>query len=37
MWWWLKTKEFFDTPKEEKLKYAISKNNIGYSAVRQEA
>ncbi|KAI9310180.1 hypothetical protein BX666DRAFT_2011004 [Dichotomocladium elegans] len=30
------TKEFFAEPKDEKTKYAITKNNIGYSAVRQE-
>ncbi|KAI8140417.1 hypothetical protein BJV82DRAFT_622480 [Fennellomyces sp. T-0311] len=31
------SKDFFATPKEEKTQYAIDKNNIGYSAVRQEA
>ncbi|CDH59181.1 oxidoreductase [Lichtheimia corymbifera JMRC:FSU:9682] len=31
------SKEFFAQPKEEKHVYAITKDNIGYSSVRQEA
>ncbi|KAI9495133.1 hypothetical protein BDB00DRAFT_816058 [Zychaea mexicana] len=31
------SKDFFDTPKDDKSNYAIDKDNLGYSAVRQEA